>query len=126
MIDMKVTPVKQAEELRVTISAEIARAVRESLRARGDAGSWVTTCIVEATGPHVTNWNDRAVGPGNAQPTHIARVRVRARLVRRPDGTIAYTMVTYFHPRHGAFERKNRERGQVAAEMVVLGAAILV
>lgn len=126
MIDMHVTPVKQAEELRVAISAEISRAVKESL-ARGrscprgtvynaDTGPFVMTCIVEPTGPHVTNW----------QPTHFARVMVSARVVRRPDGTVAYTNVLYSHPRHGTFERQNRERGRVAAEMVVLGAAILV
>lgn len=136
MIDMKVTPVKQGEELRVAISAEIARAVRESLR-RGrsfpngavynaDAGPFVMTCIVEPTGPHVTNWNAKALGPGNSQPTHLARVMVSARVVRRADGAVAYTKVLYSHPRHGTFERPNRERGQVAAEMVVLGAALLV
>ena len=84
------------------------------------------TCIVEPTGPHVTNWNVKALGPGNLQPTHFARVMVSARVVRRPDGTVAYTNVLYTHPRHGTFERQNRERGRVAAEMVVLGAAILV
>lgn len=136
MIDMKVMPVKQAEQLRVAISAEIARAVKESL-ARGrsvprgsvynaDAGPFVTTCIVEPTGPHVTNWNVNALGPGNSQPTHLARVMVSARVIRRPDGAVVYTKVLYSHPRHGTFERPNRERGQVAAEMVVLGAALLV